>query len=196
MNADTVITIVLQILIYFIAGIAFETLCPLSDVFENPLHKIWMTLLWPLGVVFFLIWAFYTLFKDYILEVKKYYQDKKKETENVPYSPTLEAFRTYYDFIARGKPMDPEILSAVDEETKTQIKRRIEKTFGVYEGFLDEKEITVTDSMIIGTLIGYTGEHCPKCGRMRVEAWTCGRRICDKCHWCIEDQKYYYVMED
>ena len=44
----------------------------------------------------------------------------------------------------------------------------------------------------LGALIGYTGEECPNCGRARVEAWTCGKRICEKCHWCIEDNEYYY----
>ena len=44
----------------------------------------------------------------------------------------------------------------------------------------------------LGELIDYTGEECPNCGRVRVEAWTCGKRICEKCHWCIEDNEYYY----
>ena len=44
----------------------------------------------------------------------------------------------------------------------------------------------------LGELIGYTGEPCPNCGRYRVESWGCGKRICEKCHWCIEDQDYYY----
>lgn len=42
----------------------------------------------------------------------------------------------------------------------------------------------------LGEYIGYTGEDCPNCGRNRVEAWTCGKRICEKCHWCIEDENY------
>lgn len=42
----------------------------------------------------------------------------------------------------------------------------------------------------LGELIGYTDEHCPNCGRLRVEAWTCGKHICEKCHWCIEDGAY------
>ena len=49
----------------------------------------------------------------------------------------------------------------------------------------------------LGELIDYTGEACPNCGRVRVEAWTCGKRICEKCHWCIEDGAYYYEeLED
>lgn len=44
----------------------------------------------------------------------------------------------------------------------------------------------------LGELIGYTGEECPNCGRVRVEKWSCGKHICEKCHWCIEDGAYYY----
>lgn len=44
----------------------------------------------------------------------------------------------------------------------------------------------------LGEYIGYTEEPCPNCGRMRVEKWSCGKRICEKCHWCIDDEKYYY----
>lgn len=44
----------------------------------------------------------------------------------------------------------------------------------------------------LGEWLGYTGDECPNCGRVRVKAWTCGKHICEKCHWCIEDQAYYY----
>jgi hypothetical protein len=44
----------------------------------------------------------------------------------------------------------------------------------------------------LGNLLGYTGEHCPNCGRVRVEEWSCGKRICEKCNWCIEDEDYIY----
>ena len=44
----------------------------------------------------------------------------------------------------------------------------------------------------LGELIDYTGDPCPNCGRYRMESWSCGKRICEKCHWCIEDQDYYY----
>lgn len=44
----------------------------------------------------------------------------------------------------------------------------------------------------LGELIDYTGEVCPNCGRVRVDAWTCDKCICEKCHWCIEDGAYYY----
>lgn len=48
----------------------------------------------------------------------------------------------------------------------------------------------------LGELIDYTGEACPNYGRVRVELWTCGKRICEKCHWCIEDEAYEYDDED
>ena len=49
----------------------------------------------------------------------------------------------------------------------------------------------------LGECLGYVNEKCPNCGRMRVEYWSCGKRICEKCHWCIEDQEYYYEeLED
>ena len=44
----------------------------------------------------------------------------------------------------------------------------------------------------LGELIDYTGEPCPNCGRYRVQSWSCGKHICEKCHWCKEDQNYYY----
>lgn len=42
----------------------------------------------------------------------------------------------------------------------------------------------------IGVPAGYTGYNCPKCGRLRLETYTCGRRICEKCRWCVEEQRY------
>ncbi|ENK0558946.1 hypothetical protein AB2T19_003798 [Clostridium botulinum] len=42
-------------------------------------------------------------------------------------------------------------------------------------------------------LMGYTGEECPKCGRLRVELWENGRnaeRICEKCNWNLEKEEY------
>lgn len=44
----------------------------------------------------------------------------------------------------------------------------------------------------LGECLDYTGEECPNCGRVRVEMWSCGKRICEKCHWCIEDEEYCY----
>ena len=45
----------------------------------------------------------------------------------------------------------------------------------------------------LGNLIGYTGEKCPNCGRVRVEKWSCGYRICEKCNWCIEREDYIFM---
>ena len=37
----------------------------------------------------------------------------------------------------------------------------------------------------------YAKEACPKCGKVRVERWGCGKDICEKCHWCIQDNDYF-----
>lgn len=34
-----------------------------------------------------------------------------------------------------------------------------------------------------GKLIGYTGEECKNCGRVRVELFENGDKICEKCGW-------------
>lgn len=44
----------------------------------------------------------------------------------------------------------------------------------------------------LGKCLGYTPEECPNCGRVRVERWSCGKRICEKCHWCIEDEDFCF----
>ena len=49
--------------------------------------------------------------------------------------------------------------------------------------------------MIKGELLGYIGEPCPNCGRLRVERWTCGKDICEKCNWCIQDDDYFFEDE-
>lgn len=47
----------------------------------------------------------------------------------------------------------------------------------------------------LGDYMGYANEPCPKCGRMRVEFWSSGKRICEKCRWCVEDESYYRMEE-
>lgn len=42
----------------------------------------------------------------------------------------------------------------------------------------------------LGKCFGYSDKPCPNCGRMRLEYWSCGKHICEKCHWCIEDNEY------
>lgn len=43
----------------------------------------------------------------------------------------------------------------------------------------------------LGENMGYVSEPCPNCGRVRVERYSGGKRICEKCHWCIEDDGYF-----
>lgn len=38
---------------------------------------------------------------------------------------------------------------------------------------------------------GYIETPCLNCGRIRVEHWSCGKDICEKCHWCIQDKGYF-----
>ena len=43
----------------------------------------------------------------------------------------------------------------------------------------------------LGEYLGYTGEPCPNCGRVRVEEYSGGKHICEKCNWCVEDEEYF-----
>ena len=43
----------------------------------------------------------------------------------------------------------------------------------------------------IGELVGYTGEPCPNCGRLRVERYESGLEICEKCNWCEQTKSYW-----
>jgi len=36
----------------------------------------------------------------------------------------------------------------------------------------------------------YSGDDCPNCGRHRVMVGDDGKRRCEKCCWCIEDDEY------
>lgn len=73
------------------------------------------------------------------------------------------------------KTMD-KVFACTDKSVNTKDWNNIQKdaSLGEYEGYIDDP--------------------CPKCGRVRVEAWSCGKHICEKCHWCIEDGTYY--LED
>lgn len=53
-------------------------------------------------------------------------------------------------------------------------------------------------------LIGYIDENCINCGRLRVELWDNGLKLCEKCNfdqdkqeysispWDIENEEYYF----
>ena len=45
----------------------------------------------------------------------------------------------------------------------------------------EEKEQKEFDEKY-GSFVKYTGEACKGCGRVRVELWTSGKRICEKCY--------------
>lgn len=48
----------------------------------------------------------------------------------------------------------------------------------------------------LGKYLGYVNKDCPNCGRHRVEGWSSGIEICEKCNWCIQDNNYYTADED
>lgn len=48
------------------------------------------------------------------------------------------------------------------------------------------KELTTT-TLYNGN---YNGEKCPNCGRQRIMIVQDGKRQCEKCQWCIEDNNY------
>ena len=43
----------------------------------------------------------------------------------------------------------------------------------------------------LGECLGYVSEPCPNCGRVRVEKYSGGKHICQKCSWCVEDEAYF-----
>ena len=38
---------------------------------------------------------------------------------------------------------------------------------------------------------GYTEDDCPECGRHRLIHYSCGKTICEKCNWCVEDKDFF-----
>ena len=48
----------------------------------------------------------------------------------------------------------------------------------------------------IGEFVGYTGETCPNCGRLRVERYESGLEICEKCNWCEQTKSYWLDWEE
>ena len=37
----------------------------------------------------------------------------------------------------------------------------------------------------------YNGQVCPNCKRLRMMLCNDGKRRCEKCAWCIEDEEYH-----
>lgn len=44
--------------------------------------------------------------------------------------------------------------------------------------------------MDYGKCLGYSETLCPNCGRQRLERYESGKDICEKCHWCPQEQRY------
>lgn len=45
----------------------------------------------------------------------------------------------------------------------------------------------------LGEYVGYDEEVCKKCGRQRVEVYSSGRKICEKCHYDRELEEFDYI---
>lgn len=41
-----------------------------------------------------------------------------------------------------------------------------------------------------GKCLGYRNTPCPNCGRYRLEHYSEGYDICEKCEWCVQLGKY------
>lgn len=41
-----------------------------------------------------------------------------------------------------------------------------------------------------GKCLGYIEEPCTQCGRIRVEAYENGDKVCEKCHWNETTKEY------
>lgn len=54
----------------------------------------------------------------------------------------------------------------------------------------EEAEIKEQREML-GEDLGYTGEECPACGRVRVIRYANGYEICEKCEWCEQIKGYF-----
>ena len=47
----------------------------------------------------------------------------------------------------------------------------------------------------LGICEGYSHIECPNCGRLRVEHFSSGLDICEKCNWCIQKNEYWSDTE-
>jgi hypothetical protein len=45
-----------------------------------------------------------------------------------------------------------------------------------------------------GTPLKYMADNCVGCGRVRVELWSSGKRICEKCHLDQDTKEYIQVL--
>lgn len=47
-----------------------------------------------------------------------------------------------------------------------------------------------------GKCEGYTDKPCPECGRYRLEHYSNGFDICEKCEWCVQLGEYVDTWEE
>lgn len=67
----------------------------------------------------------------------------------------------------------------------------IRKRWGNMFDYNDEEQEEKKFWNKMGKNCGYIDKYCPNCGRHRVEHWSCGKDICEKCHWDLNENKYF-----
>ena len=55
----------------------------------------------------------------------------------------------------------------------------------------EENERIIKFYEILGDNLGYTGKRCINCGRARVEKYSSGNEICEKCGFEQKTKQYY-----
>ena len=65
------------------------------------------------------------------------------------------------------------------------------KPFDIVASLNEEIKKSETFWKAMGGDKGYINKDCPECGRHRVIHWGCGKDICEKCNWCIQDNEFY-----
>lgn len=48
----------------------------------------------------------------------------------------------------------------------------------------------------IAVYLGYSETPCPECGRYRLEMWSDGSCVCEKCNWSTEEARYIMPWEE
>jgi len=90
------------------------------------------------------------------------------------------------DLISRQAAIDA-VNRALDRETL--LNRFVRKV--AIDAIRIVPSVQPTIMRPIGELVGYTGEPCPNCGRLRVERYESGLEICEKCNWCEQTKSYW-----
>ncbi len=91
----------------------------------------------------------------------------------------------YCQYCATAKGLTPEQI------LKSQYEQAIKELTEENERLRAENESLKNDLSWVGARsVMYVSKECPNCGRVRVEHYTNGKHVCEKCHWCIEENQY------